>query len=230
MKVREHLRDFSAGDSGFVMMADVVNQIVGPRPESVKDAIPVGNQTNIDLAQRVFENRLVGLGISGSMAAEAIDQGLARVRKLQSVAESPIERVMAPWLIFDHYGPDFMTVPPTIHIPKEEGAFPGGDICIIPQFAFAKFRLDFAIVATTLCARCIVGLECDGAEFHPNAFDDAKRDNYLLTWGIPVVRAKGKDIYATPRRVMSDVMEAIQWALDSKRGPFTLGARDVSVP
>jgi very-short-patch-repair endonuclease len=66
---------------------------------------------------------------------------------------------------------------------------------------FLKFRFDFALVSKYKGGLYVVDVECDGADYHQNVSADLKRDGYLASWGIPVIRATGEQIYKEPENV-----------------------------
>lgn len=149
-------------------------------------------------------------GMSEVMTAQAIERGREAMNKANSATESPIEKLLLPWLIFQDYG-QFMTYPARVHLPKEEHALPTTGIVIVPQFAFVRFRLDFAVVARHQGHSKIIAVECDGEDFH-NAARDDYRDRYLSSWGIETIRASGRLIHSDPHTVSERVARvALNW-------------------
>lgn len=132
-----------------------------------------------------------------AFAWEQLEKGL-------TLCESPIEcETFAALMNGDYWG--FGTVPPLVHDAKNDKEFPKGDLVIVPQFAFARYRVDFALIATRgKHHRCIVAVECDGGEFHRDYAKDMLRDLYLDSWGITTYRLKGRDINFDPVRAVTD--------------------------
>lgn len=168
-------------------------------------------------ATTTFERVCDAAGMSDLMKKKAVETGQARMEIANPFTESPLEKIMLPWLIFQDYGP-FMTYPAAVHLPKEEDALPEKGIVIVPQFAFVRFRVDFAVVARHNGHSKIVAVECDGAEYH-NVARDQYRDRYLASWGITTVRADGKAIYREPQAVSERVAHTVcNWLFELTGG------------
>jgi hypothetical protein len=127
-------------------------------------------------------------------AAEAAEKNIGKGLPL---CESQIERMMLPWLVYLDYK-DGVTYPAHVHIPSKETVLPWPGIVIVPQFAIAKYRLDFAVICRHKGSTRIVAVECDGAKFH-DVTKDRIRDNYLASWNIPTFRSRGSDINKGPQ-------------------------------
>lgn len=156
--------------------------------------------------------RAASAGFSEVMVQKAQERGMEQVRRGAMLCDSPIEKRVLPWLVFEDYGPQFMTIPALVHDPKAFGDLPSGDLLVIPQFAFARYRLDFAIVGRLKGQTKIVCVECDGINQHKGDHD-MLRDRYLADWGIPTVRISGPETAQFPRKASqqaSDLMRA--WA------------------
>jgi very-short-patch-repair endonuclease len=141
--------------------------------------------------------RASSLGIGGANLDRCIDAGTARVEYLLQYTESPIEKAMCGPLVFADYR-GFLDYPAAVHAPKDEKSLPAAEIVIIPQFAFVKYRLDFAVLGRYRAEVKIVGFECDGAAFHTNDGSDVVRDRYFASFGIEIVRATGSQIASNP--------------------------------
>lgn len=185
----------------------------GGNRTALKDKFPFDAKANARLAMSRFSPRTRRLGMSDQMVDAAHDAGQEALIRLYKAAESPIERALAPWLIFADYGPKFLTVPPIVNIPKEDGGVMAGDLVIVPQFAFAKYRVDFMIVGVVGRARHMVAVECDGQEYH-DPQKDRERDAYFRSWGIATVRATGEQIYTSPQMVAGRVSDALSHATE----------------
>ncbi len=107
--------------------------------------------------------------------------------------ESPIEMMLLPWLIVENYGDRFETFPAKGFNHKTDNGVPAGDIVVAPQFAFVRYRADFAVLARQPTKTAIFIVECDGAEFH-TAVKDNPRDACFESWGVKVIRAMGSEI------------------------------------
>jgi hypothetical protein len=172
---------------------------------------PIG--LSLELAVQHAQKRAAYLGLSESGFASAVNRGVGAIADNLQLCESPIEKRMLPWLVFEDYGP-LLTFPAVVHDAKKELEVPKGDIMVVPQFAFAKFRLDFGLVARWKKQTKIVAVECDGSSFH-GAKRDHTRDAYLWSWGIPTVRASGNEIHNEPRTVSARAAAIISdWALE----------------
>lgn len=125
------------------------------------------------------------------------------------LCESPIERVMLPALAFACYAEKFASFPAEVHSPKNGSAPPMGDLAVIPQLAFVRYRLDFGIMGSFRDHHIICAVECDGDEYHLDADKDAKRDAYLGVFGIKVFHFSGSDIVKDPHLCASQVAQFV---------------------
>jgi hypothetical protein len=162
-----------------------------------------------ELAAEVLERRAMAFGMSKEMTARAVDRGFAMVQAAEDWCETPIEKRLLPWLVFADYGDEFLSVPAGVHSPRNQDAMPADDILIIPQFAFAKYRMDFAIVTRVNGRVGIVCVECDGEDFHVGSHDN-RRDAYLEGYGIKTVRMTGKEITGYPGGATARVVDAVR--------------------
>jgi hypothetical protein len=131
-------------------------------------------------------------------AQKHINAAKAKVIASIGQCDSPIERRMLPALVFANYGHAFASFPAELHCPKVDTAPPKGDLIVIPQFAFIRSRLDFAVIAKAEGRQLVVAVECDGAEFHKDADKDRARDAYLKAFDVTVFRFSGRQIQADP--------------------------------
>lgn len=89
-------------------------------------------------------------------------------------------------------------------------------VAICPQVEIGPYRVDFAVVGRygrfgDQTRSCIV--ECDGQEFHSTALQqmfDQRRQEYLESLGIPVVRFSGSRIYQEPNECACEVVQLIR--------------------
>lgn len=201
-------------------IGDAANLALGTKAP-LADTFPDTMNAIMDLAEKGFEARLTAHMMSDEAIASSIKRAREEIGWLHKQAESPIERALAPWLVMEDYGPLFASAMATVHIPKVEAIRCRGDITIVPQYAILKYRLDFAVIGRVGLHDYVVGVECDGDEFHSNVLrqeGDLARDGYLLSWGIPVVRATGKEIYTRGALVVARVSEALEKLVHERRG------------
>jgi hypothetical protein len=154
---------------------------------------------NFDIALHQFRLRMHAIGMGPEQAEKRIDKAIVSVERGRPSCESYIEEIMLPWLVFEDYG-QICEGPAEIHLPKEDDIPPRGPLMIVPQFAFAKYRMDFALVSRIGLVTRIVCVECDGAAFHGDPQKDFRRDAYLAAWGIPTVRINPTELREYPRR------------------------------
>lgn len=189
-------------------LADGLAQAYALKNSKLADQIPRGLRAKTDILQERFRARMDALGISDAMQADLTAKARRGIQRLVNACESPIEKSLAPWLVMQDYGPGFGTIPPVVHIPKEDEEGPVGDLVIVPQFAFVRYRFDFALVANTAERLRILAVECDGDVHLDNADRDRKRDAYLARWGIATIRTIGERIYNEPEEVSQRIIDA----------------------
>ena len=141
--------------------------------------------------------------------AALVEKAQKRVGQVLQFCESPIERLMLPALVFADYGPSFASFPAQIHIPSQDEA-PRGDLVIIPQFAFIKYRFDFGVLADVDGNWRITAVECDGEDYHQDVMKDRRRDAYLKAFGVKTFRFKGTEIQADPLPLAAQVAAHVQ--------------------
>lgn len=156
-----------------------------------------------------LKRRADAFGMSAAMVDASCGRGFQAVARAEFWCESPIEKRLLPWLVFEDYGDEVTTIPAIVHSPKNEASMPPGDVVIVPQFGFAKVRMDFAVVVRVKGVVRIVCVECDGRDTHVEDYDTA-RDEYLAAWGIPTVRATGTQIYRSAEIVSLRVGAIVQ--------------------
>lgn len=133
---------------------------------------------------------------------KADDQELVRLleaqfEKASPLCESPIERNILAGLITANWF--FCPKPfvPVFDTKDMAGGIPHAPVVILPQFPIARYRLDFALLVRTESGGRILGIECDGRDFH-FAPEDAVRDRNLASCGVLTVRIKGSDLFRSP--------------------------------
>jgi len=131
-------------------------------------------------------------------------------RKALVACESPIESDMLAALLTGNW-PFSLSIAPLSHVAKDyDEPFPLGDVVIVPQLAFLRYRLDLGIIVERDRGKAIVGVECDGAEFHQDRDRDAARDDYFRCVGVPVFRIRGAQIYSEPTATADTIIAAIE--------------------
>ncbi len=161
-----------------------------------------GSRYNLEVAK----DRIAGL------SAGAVARGVESVERGWRVAESPIERLLLPFLVFQDYGT--LGAPATVAGPNQRPTeLPNGSVFVFPQFPVLRYRLDFLVVATRRDERQLAfAVECDGREFH-SAPRDWHRDSYLREIGVPTFRATGSEIHVEPAAVATRVgWQVAEWA------------------
>ncbi len=170
---------------------------------------PAPVQFQAELACEMLASRAHSLGMSPAMVDSVLNTGWAFIGVATDWCETPIEKRLLPWLVFADYGDSILSIPASVHSPKRQLVMPEGDVVIVPQFAFAKYRMDFAVVTRVRGVTRIVCVECDGADTH-SGDHDGPRDEYLAAWNIPTVRATGKEIHNNPVSAVGRIADAVQ--------------------
>lgn len=165
-----------------------------------------------EISMVAAQRRAAALEISFPMAEKRLTAAHNKIMANINVCESPIEAKLLPALVFANYGHSFASFPAQLHIPKDDREPPRGDLIVIPQFAFIRSRLDFAVIAEAEGQRKFVAVECDGEAFHTDATKDRMRDDYLIAFGFDVFRFSGKQIQADPLPLAAKVaMHLADW-------------------
>lgn len=156
-----------------------------------------------------FRRRCHGLGMSEVMIEQRLAGARLEYAEAIRACESPIEKVLLPWLVFEDYG-DFEG---PAHVQVEDGVLPllNTQIVIVPQFKFLNYRLDFAVVVKMRTGdRRIIAVECDGEAHHRGRIGwDRHRDKRLASWGIYTVRAEGREAHSYPQAVSARVASIV---------------------
>jgi very-short-patch-repair endonuclease len=134
----------------------------------------------------------------------AVERGRKSVEACWKVAESPIERLLAPWLVFQHYGL-LLKGPAIARLDDAQTAIIERQVFICPQYKVPGARLDFALLAATKGGLLKVAVECDGKEFHDADRDYARDLRLSAKFGIPTIRASGSKIHENPAAVATRV-------------------------
>ena len=156
-----------------------------------------------------YDKRLRGLGVTDLSTYRA--RGWAQVNLGTAACESPIERTMLPYLVFaDYHG---FQSPHANVMTCKEATRPAGDLLIIPQYPFIRYRFDFAVIGSLdISNQIMVAVECDGEAFHASPIQaerDRNRDALSRSFGVEVVRARGTDTHNNPRAVAQRVSDIL---------------------
>lgn len=166
-----------------------------------------GVDSNLEIAGVHFGKWSAYMGANPELISQQTQAGVEEFRKVEALCESPIERRVLPWLIYEDYGAGHQ-VAKTYNWKIEQAPF-RSPVLIVPQFAILRFRVDFMVFARRPDGHSImVAIECDGFKFH-EVQRDQQRDGHLAMLGIKTVRASGESITADPRSVSGRVAEAI---------------------
>ena len=163
--------------------------------------------SEFDVAYVQYTKWATLLGFSEKGIKAQRETAMANFMAVEDYCESPIERKILPWLIFEDYGLKGHVTPVWDWKRKSQPFF--ADIMIIPQMAILNYRLDFCILKKCRDERIVmVALECDGFGFH-NVNNDMQRDGRMAMLGIRTVRASSESIKNCPRDVSRRVAEAL---------------------
>jgi hypothetical protein len=195
--------DKDADLSGFVHLGDA---LTGAMASSDRPLQHKGGRgwTIFDLSLRGLHDHAHRLGISGDEWANIERRAAEQYQKGVVLCESPIECMVLAALINADWVAS-LTIPAMVHDSKKDAELPRGDVVIVPQMAFVRFRLDFGVIRGVAGHKQIIGIECDGKEHHQDAVQQRTRDHYLRSWGIPVFHFTGEDIHRDPIKLVSGV-------------------------
>jgi very-short-patch-repair endonuclease len=128
------------------------------------------------------------------------------------ICESPIEKLLLPWLICQEYS--FFEHTPLVLVRGELHKLSDRSVALIPQLPIGRYRVDFALAARRGGQTRFVIIECDGEEFHQDVHKDINRDAKLLSYRqvLDVVSVSGKDICKDARAAALGVAKAFAWA------------------
>lgn len=190
-----------------IHVSDIVPRLWGKR--GLEDD---GNvHTIFDGGWKRMWNRLASMGVSYDAALKHRQAHWDDIVENLKSCESPIERAILTALMVADY-PGSHVIPMVVHNPKTDAAFPTSECVLVPQFAFAKYRMDFGLIVRLEDRQLIIDIECDGEQFHQNKASDYARDAYLRSWGIEVFRFSGSEIFQNPLACADKVISRIiEW-------------------
>lgn len=196
----ERRQTFNAiGDVGFNIVAEAIGQ------KALVNNTGRGSLA-LDFGENAFRQRMASLGFSVAQMEQATEELKRSYAMGQQLCESPIERDVLAALLTGRWQERFVSVPPKVHAAKSQDELPKGDLVIVPQMAFVRFRVDFMLVAIAGAERQMVAVECDGAEYHRDVAKDVARSHYLASWGIPTFRMTGTAIFNEPGDAIAPVV------------------------
>jgi len=173
---------------------------------------PGKGHTVLDFGLSRLEERAAMLGLHTTAYPGIEAKARAEFAKGTPLCESPIERAMLAALITGPWA-GFSTLPAVVHnASNKDEMLPPGDVVIVPQMAFLRYRLDFGVVVEVGNARRIVCVECDGADWHRDYAKETKRVAYLKSWDIPVFKFTGSELHEDAIAAADMVIAGIcQW-------------------
>ena len=122
------------------------------------------------------------------------------VGRASPFCESPIERVLLPWLLTRPYHP--FEFKPLVLLPGEGNKLEYGQIALVPQMPLGRFRADFVLAGKGREFVRFFIVECDGADYHEDKEEDAARDAQIRRENSRVkdiIRLTGGQIMNHPR-------------------------------
>ena len=202
----------SIGDGALKAFNRIIDGYEGkdgtPQPEPFPSS-PDREGMNLDLAINKYKNSEKYIPLSATGLSDACIRGIDAYGKGKEVCESPLERYLLPWLIFFDWHP-FHDGPVPVVLPTgDDPQQTKSSLLIVPQLAFGRYRLDFAVVARSASKSIIIGVECDGAAYH-DARLDRQRDAYFAAFRIPTVRAASAEIRNQPEKVVERVFRLVE--------------------
>lgn len=185
------------------LLADLIDNVL-KSGNALADVNP-GVRTEIDMAVAKYAAGKRRHMQSSDLEA-LISKGIDSVWKICARCESPIEKLIVPWLVFQDYQLVKQDEPVLMFVEGQpiEGAF-----AIDPQFAIDNSRFDFLLVARLRGRVLMLGIECDGKAFHSEE-KDFYRDRSWEAAGISTVRLTGSAIHQSPERATLKVAQALQ--------------------
>jgi hypothetical protein len=135
-----------------------------------------------------------------------IERGIVSVWGACGMCESPIEKLIVPWLVFQDYQLTEGYEPVALS-PADEPV--NADLILIPQFKLDRSRFDFMLVARLKGSAVMLAVECDGKAFH-SSDADFYRDKAWTQVGIGTVRLTGSSIHESPEHAALKVAQALQ--------------------
>lgn len=135
--------------------------------------------------------------------------------------ESPIEEVMAAWLLSELTYDFQMEGCPVYFGCANERRWPTeydeSGVVIMCQSLVDRYRVDFLIFASVVGKTAWLAVECDGHDYHERTKEQARRDRSRDRWmalnDIHVMRFTGQEIYENAKLCANQVSQQIEKAL-----------------
>lgn len=193
---------------------DIVGSILARGEGSARlKNLPGKGFSTLELGMPRLIRHAKAIGMHG-VGLDAVERkALEAYAKGAELTESPIERSMLAALVTGDWA-GCHTVPPIVHDSRKDASelLPPGEVVIVPQMAFIKYRLDFGIIVERGGSRTTFAVECDGQAFHSNAELDRRRDQYLQSWGVLTFRCRGSALHEDAIAEADRIISAIcQW-------------------
>jgi very-short-patch-repair endonuclease len=155
------------------------------------------------------------------------EAGVQEYKRGISLCESPIERRLFPWLIFQAYN-CFEPRHPCVLLPGESEKLKPCTVAVIPQLPIGRRRADFALAARRDGPIRFVIVECDGEEFHKDVEKDIARDAEFMRLDrvLDVHPITGKEIHRNAEAAALGANRALTtaWAKTNKLTRHKFGA------
>jgi hypothetical protein len=166
--------------------------------------------TNLDLGMQRVVQHAIDMGVQGDGLSAVERRVREQFAKGSALCESPIERSMLAGLL-TAYWHGFDALPPLVHNSSRDADehLPLGELVIVPQMAFVRYRLDFGVIAMKDGHRRVVAVECDGAAFHADALKERNKVAYLKSWDVPVFKFSGALLHEDAIAAADVVVNAI---------------------
>lgn len=155
---------------------------------------------------RVHDHPLVGANPDAAKSLE--DAVRVLYDRAEQLCDSPIERNLLAALVTGCWAFNPAVIPTVLNV-KGDQRVPKNDVTIVPQLTIGRYRLDFGLVITKGGQKHIIGIECDGADFHQDKVKDFDRDQYLAAFGVPVLRFQGSSLHRAPITMADAIIDAI---------------------
>jgi very-short-patch-repair endonuclease len=185
------------------LLSDLIDNVLNAKGGLA--GINPGARTELDVAVAKYRSGMRRRPSAEEIGAR-IERGVASVWGACAMCESPIEKLIVPWLVFQDYQLTDEYEPVALS-PADEPI--NADILLIPQFKLDRSRFDFMLVARLKGAAVMLAIECDGRAFH-NSDADFYRDKAWRQAGIGTVRLTGGAIHESPERAALKVAQALQ--------------------
>lgn len=190
-------------------LSDSVRQVLG-FSGGLSNVEP-GLNAERDYAEEAFARRCKATACDKDYLMAQAKIGRQTIESVRVICDSPIEKLIVPWLVYQDYGLPWPEKPrAALFCPSSEGVKESneGDIYVCPQADFGAYRLDFLICANIGGRHRLVAVECDGKEFH-STDSDFVRDSIFKSVDIPTVRLTGSQIHQSPQAAALKVAHVV---------------------